>query len=72
MEKIKIISEIINKWNLKANEIIYFGDSMTDYYAAKKSKIKFYCINGLNIKKKIEIYKDFNDFEKKNILKWQI
>ncbi len=39
--KTEIIEKIINKNNLNNNEIIFIGDAMTDYHAAKELNINF-------------------------------
>ncbi len=39
--KEEIINEILKKYNLNKNEVLFLGDTMTDFNAAKKTKIKF-------------------------------
>ena len=41
MTKNKIIREIIKKYSLRNDEIIFIGDAMTDYNAAKSNNINF-------------------------------
>ena len=41
----------IKKWNININDSFFIGDSISDFNAAKKIKIKFY------YKKKISLYK---------------
>ena len=33
--------KILNDWNLEPENVLFVGDSMTDYYAAETCKIKF-------------------------------
>lgn len=39
--KTSIIKTIINECNISLDEYLFFGDAMTDYYAARECKIKF-------------------------------
>ena len=39
--KTSIIKTIINECNISLDEYLFFGDAMTDYYAAHECKIKF-------------------------------
>ena len=42
--KENIISKILKKYNLNKSDVLFIGDAMTDYNAAKLSEIKFICI----------------------------
>lgn len=39
--KVKIIERIINQTGVKSNNILFFGDTLTDYQAAKEFDIQF-------------------------------
>lgn len=39
--KTKIINNIVKNYNLRTNDILFFGDAMTDYLAAKETLIDF-------------------------------
>ena len=39
--KEQIIKDIIVKWNLNPNEVLFFGDAMTDLCASQKCKLNF-------------------------------
>ena len=43
--KESIINEIISKYNLSNQEIIFIGDAMTDYNAALRTNVKFIGVN---------------------------
>lgn len=36
-----IINDILSKWNLSPNEVLFFGDAMTDLRASSKCKLNF-------------------------------
>ncbi len=46
-----LIEILIKKFHYKKDEIIFIGDSINDYNAAKKNKIRFYGYNNLELKK---------------------
>ena len=46
-----MLLKAIKKWNININDSFFIGDSISDFNAAKKIKIKFY------FKKKISLYK---------------
>ena len=46
-----MLLKAINKWNININDSFFIGDSISDFNAAKKIRIKFY------YKKKISLYK---------------
>jgi beta-phosphoglucomutase-like phosphatase (HAD superfamily) len=39
--KSKVINHILSKYELEPNQVIFFGDAMTDYNAAKETSIDF-------------------------------
>ncbi len=39
--KVEIISEILKRYHLKNTEVIFFGDAMTDFNAAKRTGVDF-------------------------------
>lgn len=43
--KSSIINNIIKNHNLEAKDLLFFGDSETDYFAAKSTKVEFIAIN---------------------------
>ncbi len=46
-----LLKNVINEFEYISEEIVFIGDAMTDYYAAKKNKIKFYGYNNEELKK---------------------
>ena len=46
-----LLKNVINEFEYIPEEIVFIGDAMTDYYAAKKNKIKFYGYNNEELKK---------------------
>lgn len=46
-----LLKNVINEFKYIPEEIVFIGDAMTDYYAAKKNKIKFYGYNNEELKK---------------------
>ena len=43
--KVTIIKNILKKYDLNFNEVLFIGDAMTDYKAAKETRINFVGIN---------------------------
>ena len=46
-----LLKNVINEFKYIPEEIVFIGDAMTDYNAAKKNKIKFYGYNNEELKK---------------------
>jgi len=62
-KKSVIIKNIFKKYNYKRDEIIFIGDSITDYNVSKKCGISFFGYNNGELKKignYIECFKDFD------------
>jgi phosphoglycolate phosphatase-like HAD superfamily hydrolase len=55
-----ILIELLNKYELSSDQVVYFGDAMTDYEAANHINIKFIGINGYNFPDDIEQYESFS------------
>ena len=51
IKKNTLIQKIIKDFKYNASEMALIGDSMTDYHAAKKNKVKFYGYNNEELKK---------------------
>jgi phosphoglycolate phosphatase-like HAD superfamily hydrolase len=56
----------LNEYNISSDQLVYFGDAMTDYEAAKQFNIKFIGINGYDFSDQIEQYKSFDHLLAKN------
>ncbi|MAU63833.1 MAG: hypothetical protein CMC38_05765 [Flavobacteriaceae bacterium] len=69
--KEEIISLIKKKYNLSSDEIVFFGDAMTDYNSSKKCNVSFIGVeNNLNsFPKNTFLINDFLDDSLKKILK---
>ena len=61
--KESIIEEIILENNLKKDDVLFFGDAMTDYNACLKCGINFIGIENddTNFPENTQLIKDFND-----------
>ena len=42
-----MITDILKKWQLNKEKSFFIGDKITDYKAAKLSKLKYYNINDI-------------------------
>ena len=49
----KMLEDAIKKWKIDRSLSVMIGDKLSDYLAAKKSKVKFYYKNNSNFKKQI-------------------
>ena len=52
-----LLKNVINEFKYIPEEIVFIGDAMTDYNAAKKNKIKFYGYNNEELKKIWKLYR---------------
>ena len=55
-----LVLNVINKFNYNKNNTCLIGDSINDFEAADKNKIKFYGYNNLFLKQKHTYIDDFN------------
>ena len=60
--KTLIINRILSKYDLKSSDVLFLGDAMTDYIAAKDTSIDFIGIDNLDTSfpKETKIIKSFN------------
>lgn len=58
-----LTKKIIVKYNYKKHETLLIGDSMSDYYAAKKNGIVFFGYNNSELKKLNNYIKSFKGFQ---------
>lgn len=65
-KKKDILFELLQEYKLSSDQVVYFGDAMTDYEAANHFNIKFIGINGYDFPGQIEQYKSFSHFLAKN------
>ncbi len=49
----KMLEDAIKKWKIDRKLSLMIGDKLSDYLAAKKSKVKFYYKNNSNFKKQV-------------------
>jgi phosphoglycolate phosphatase-like HAD superfamily hydrolase len=66
--KSKIIKHILSKYELEPNQVLFFGDAMTDYIAAKETSIDFIGIenkdtNFPNETNSIKSFKELMNYE---------
>jgi HAD superfamily hydrolase (TIGR01549 family) len=69
--KPQIIEILLNKYNLSANEVVFFGDALTDYNAALKCNIPFVGIknNSTIFPKNTNLINHFDDIRLVSLLK---
>ena len=48
-----MLEDAIKKWKIDRKLSLMIGDKLSDYLAAKKSKVKFYYKNNSNFKKQV-------------------
>lgn len=59
--KSEVVREVLNKIKIEKNKCLYIGNSLSDYYAAKKNLITYINIGKIkNFKKKYNFIKNFN------------
>lgn len=58
-----LIRKLITKYKYKKHEILFIGDAMTDYNAAKKNKILFFGYNNIKLKKFKNYIKTFEELK---------
>lgn len=59
--KSEAVREVLNKIKIEKNRCLYIGNSLSDYYAAKKNMITYINIGKIdNFKKKYNFIKNFN------------
>jgi phosphoglycolate phosphatase-like HAD superfamily hydrolase len=66
--KSKIINHILSKYELERNQVLFFGDAMTDYNAAKETSIDFIGIENKDTNfphetKSIKSFKELLNYE---------
>ena len=61
-DKFKNLNKIINNFNYKKKQILYLGDSFSDYVFAKKSNIEFIGVRNESFKSEVEISMTINHF----------
>lgn len=67
--KKEIIEEILNENNYERSELVFIGDALTDYNAARNTGVKFIGIKSGTVQfpDEVKIFKDFYEVEKE----WQ-
>lgn len=58
-----LIKKLISKYHYKKYEILFIGDAMTDYNAAKKNRIVFFGYNNIELKKFHNYIKTFEELK---------
>lgn len=68
--KTTILQKIKKKYKLESSEMLFFGDAMTDYYAAKAENVRFIGVASINTNfpDGITIINNFNDSKLQSIL----